>query len=218
MNQFTTATSTTSNVWMFSGEPGAGKTYVTKALMQTRLRVNGTDALVVAYQAKSATPLGGCTIHSTFGISTTGRCDTSDVSQLTKLPNWSNIGILIIEKFAMISPWLLRTMDEKLRRARNLDTFCGGLVVLALGDAMQIPPIQQNSIYEYMLASFDEFRQYVLPQSNAATLADVLYVQAYFNLTTISCVWLKNQMRTIDKQRQRVIRVACNPYESHPMR
>ena len=118
----------------------------------------------------------------------------------------------------MVSPSLLRIMDEKLRKATNINCFCGGLVVLALGDAMQIPPIKGYSIYEYMLGAFDELRDYVLSESNPTIRADLLYVKTYLNLNSLNCVWLSKQMRTVDAQRQHAIQVACNPYEDKPMR
>jgi len=219
VNQFTTASNISSKVWMLCGQPGTGKSYVTKALIQRCLNAGVGEALVVSFQGKAATPLSGRTIHSTFGISRGGRTNVSDSSWLLKLPNWQKIQILIIEEFSMVSPALLQVMDEKLRRARNVDAFCGGLVVLALGDPMQIPPVQGHSIYEYMLAGFNEFNKHVLMVSNKSSMqVDVLYVKTHLNLTKINCVWLKQQMRTTDIQRQHAIQVACDPYENKPMR
>jgi len=210
-----------SKVWILSGAPGSGKSYATKALIQSCLRMRIGEPLVVSFQGKSATPLSGRTIHSAFGIKRSGEAVIRDVESLVQLRNWQNIKFLVIEEFSMVSPGLLRIMDQKLRVARNVDEFCGGLEVLALGDAMQIPPVRGRSIYEYMLGAFPTLRSYIFSSTmSSQMMIDIAYVRQYLNLEHVNSVWLQTQMRcrSTDIERQRAISMACDPYATSPLR
>jgi hypothetical protein len=114
-----------------------------------------------AYAAAAGMVLpNGQTLHSLVGLSkpkTGSHNETADYSNVfPKNPSaevllslraaWKNVGLLIIDEISMVSRPLLGCVSHRLSLILNNDADFGGLLVVLLGDFLQLPPIPQPSM------------------------------------------------------------------------
>lgn len=155
------------------GEPGAGKTFFAQRLGNALggeyvlvLGPTGTSAAGIrltcgAGKNGQAVSRSGLTIHSGLSINcqlhetTTRERGNKTLNALTvttiaaKQREFANVRLLIIDEMSMIPPTLLWNIHYRMCQFRGLDpnipcNAFGGVTVLMMGDAMQLPPISSK--------------------------------------------------------------------------
>lgn len=139
-----------------TGKAGAGKTFFLKCLRA----VCKKNMIVVAPTGIAAVNAGGVTIHSQFMIGppyvfpptdprfrTTGEGNHYEAfkynAKTIKLIR--NMDLLVIDEISMVRADLLDILDSILQiRRRNRGVPFGGVQLLMIGDAFQLPPITKG--------------------------------------------------------------------------
>jgi len=150
-----------------TGKAGAGKTTFLKFIKQTTSK----KTVVLAPTGVAALNAGGQTIHSFFKIAPSiylpgdfrlrTKPSDNDEDRRTIFDNFKykkghknlirGMELLIIDEISMVRCDLLDVVDRLLRvfREKESEPF-GGVQVLLIGDAFQLPPIAQNDHWELL--------------------------------------------------------------------
>jgi hypothetical protein len=131
------------HLFWLEGAAGCGKTFATRVLIETVRRAFDKGAvLAVAYQGNAAVniELGARTIHNAFGIPINGKSNHKDAPLLRR--EYPELALLVIEEISMVPAEMFATIEEKLQATYANGRRFGGVVVLTLGDFLQIPPVR----------------------------------------------------------------------------
>lgn len=136
---------TGANVFL-TGEPGAGKTFVTNQYVHY-LETAGLNVAVTASTGIAATHLGGLTIHSWSGIGTRDTLTRGDLDKISSterlVKRIKRTHTLIIDEISMLDGKLLDMVDIICRTIRTSTEAFGGIQVVCVGDFFQLPPISR---------------------------------------------------------------------------
>ena len=129
-----------------SGSGGTGKSRVLQALVEFAKCWKASESLVVTASCGGAAMLiGGSTLHSALGIAL-GLNPPSPTEAMRA--TWSQVGVLFIDEFSMISPSLFTLLDKRLRQLKvRPDLPFGGIHIIFSGDFFQLPPVGAPTIY-----------------------------------------------------------------------
>ncbi|MGA2297624.1 MAG: AAA family ATPase [FCB group bacterium] len=150
-----------------TGKAGSGKTTFLKFIKQTTTK----KTVILAPTGVAALNAGGQTIHSFFKIPPSiylpndfrlrTKAEPDDEDKRTIFDNFKyrkghknlilGVELLIIDEISMVRCDLLDVVDRLLRvfRERESEPF-GGVQVVLIGDAFQLPPIAQNEQWELL--------------------------------------------------------------------
>lgn len=147
-----------------TGGAGVGKTYTTRKFLEL-CEDRGISVLQCGTTGVSALQLpGGQTVHSTLGLPV----DFPDDYAITRralekflyrrgfrgaknrqvVEDCQNADVLLIDEISMCSAYMMDAIDIMLRMYRKTNEPLGGLVLFAIGDFLQLPPVynsRQNS-------------------------------------------------------------------------
>lgn len=138
------------------GDAGTGKTTMMRVLVEKLRRAHGRDAVAVtAPSGTAAVAAGGTTIHRWAGIGlgrgTPGEllksvrkrspADVKAGRQSAAVRRWRSARVLVIEEISMVRGDLWEKLEYIARKVRGDDRPFGGLVVIAVGDFAQLPPV-----------------------------------------------------------------------------
>ena len=128
-----------------TGEPGAGKTYVTNRYVAW-LRERGVEPAITASTGIAATHVGGMTLHAWSGIGIKRDLSEWDLEALLEreplVRRVRDTAVLIIDEVSMLDAHLLGMVDRAVRTLRGSKRPLGGLQVVFVGDFFQLPPVQ----------------------------------------------------------------------------
>jgi hypothetical protein len=99
---------------------------------------------------------------------------------LDQISAWSEVGILIIDEFSMVTPQMLSLLDDRLRRLKGEPKkLFGGVHVIFCGDFFQLPPVGSGPIYSHHIpnASKNSIRSSNGRQLWKTCLTDVVELQ-----------------------------------------
>lgn len=167
-----------------TGKAGSGKTTFLKYIKQ----ITKKKSVVLAPTGVAALNAGGQTIHSFFRIPPSvfvpgdSRLrlvpDPKDDDQSTVFDNFkyrkkhknliNALELLIIDEISMVRCDLLDVIDTLLRAYRQSNAPFGGVQVVMIGDAFQLPPIAQNDQWEILREHYETpffFSSLVLKQN-----------------------------------------------------
>ncbi|MCX6153531.1 MAG: DEAD/DEAH box helicase [Candidatus Kapabacteria bacterium] len=175
----------TSQLIYLTGKAGTGKTTFLKYIKQSTYK----KAIVLAPTGVAALNAGGQTIHSFFRIAPSvympddsrlrTESDPDSYDEGTIFDHFkyhkahrkliSAMELLIIDEISMVRCDLLDVVDRLLRvfRDRESEPF-GGVQVVLIGDAFQLPPIAQNEHWEFLKDYYESpffFSSLVLKQN-----------------------------------------------------
>jgi len=147
---------TGANVFL-TGEPGAGKTYVTNQYIAW-LEAAGLSVAVTASTGIAATHIGGMTIHSWSGFGIKSELTPYDLDQISGrerlVTRIKKAHVLVIDEISMLDGRALDMVDQILRTVRQTPQAFGGLQVVCIGDFFQLPPVtRQGDIMVYAFES-----------------------------------------------------------------
>ena len=137
----------------FTGCAGSGKSHLLRvcvADLRERFTLQGKDdaVFVTAPTGIAACNIGGTTIHSWAGI---GR-GTDDAKKLAKdisnrantAKRWLSARVLFIDEISMLDGALFDKLEEVARLVRRSPRPFGGLQIVACGDFLQLPPVEEK--------------------------------------------------------------------------
>lgn len=138
---------TGANVFL-TGEPGSGKTHVTRTFVSF-LKHSRIEVAVTASTGIAATHLGGRTIHSWSGIGVKRWLSARDIDALTTNEPVSNrinrARVLVIDEVSMLNAETLSMVQSVCKAVRRSEEPFGGLQVIFVGDFFQLPPVVPRS-------------------------------------------------------------------------
>jgi len=143
---------------LIHGGPGTGKTHLMRSLnnvLKDTLQTSGI--LNAAYTGVAASLLsGGQTLNKLLDIKLNLGTDEplpplSGVKRAEMQRRLKEFTALLIDEVSMLSPTLLRRVDERLREVKCSDQAFGGMLVILQGDMFQLPPVRTTSLYKAVL-------------------------------------------------------------------
>ena len=152
---------TGANVFL-TGEPGAGKTYVTNRYIEW-LRERGVEPAITASTGIAATHVGGMTVHAWSGIGIKRDLSEWDLEALLERESLvrrvRGTAVLIIDEVSMLDARTLGMVDRAVRTLRGSERPFGGLQVVFVGDFFQLPPVnkeKEKSQFAFESPSWEE--------------------------------------------------------------
>ena len=131
-----------------NGTAGTGKKFTIAAISRNLPK----EYLVrLAFTAKAAYLIRGDTLHKTFqipvekGPAKFGPLNGSKLAALQE--TFTNIQLVIIDEYSMVSLPMFGKMDARLREAKGKGIFFGGVLMVLVGDPDQLPPVASPSLY-----------------------------------------------------------------------
>lgn len=162
------------NVYI-SGIAGSGKSYLLKQLYDEAVK-KGINSVLSSTTGVSSFNLGGCTIHSFTGIvlpSQMPKDPEEFVSRIVTrikfkrylLKKWQNLKILFIDEVSMLGANYIDVINEVAKRVRGSSSPFGGIQVIASGDFLQLPPVNDSFCFESPCWEELRFKNYVLTKA-----------------------------------------------------
>jgi ATP-dependent DNA helicase PIF1 len=169
--------------FFLTGAAGTGKSFII-AQMVKELEKLGRKIAITASTGSAALLIGGTTLHSFAGI---GAVQTGDTLQdlldrvYTKpkaVDAWLNVQTLIIDEISMISDELFTQVEyigRKIRGGVDDDMF-GGIQIIAVGDFLQLPPVEGN--YAFMCDAWkNTFKNRIVLLNDVFRQSDPLFIR-----------------------------------------
>ncbi len=136
---------------MFSylgGCAGTGKSRVINAIRSLYELYGLSSSLVIAaFTGTAAVNVRGNTLHHELGIGVAGNANNLEPASCADTHRlklrWGHVSLLIIDEVSFVSCSFLSTIESQLRSLRKGDATFGNVGVLAVGDFMQLPPVQE---------------------------------------------------------------------------
>ena len=131
-----------------TGEPGTGKSYTSKAIINLA-RTNNIEIGVTAMTGTAALQNNGCTLHSFLGIGLAkgeasylaGKVKKSQTKTYNKL---LKLKALLIDEISMMNEELFNKISEFLSIIKTNPAPFGGIKLILVGDFCQIAPFEGN--------------------------------------------------------------------------
>ena len=159
MQALAIAEATDQNLYL-TGKAGSGKTYFLKYLK----KVCKKEMVILAPTGVAAINAGGQTIHSFFGLAPSiyvpndkrfsDFIKAEDIEKASVLDNYNfssekarmicNLDMIVIDEVSMVRADLMDAVDMLLRMYRRNNLPFGGVQMLFIGDAFQIPPVVEK--------------------------------------------------------------------------
>ena len=144
----------------YTGSAGTGKSFTTRLIIEALRKQYGDKfnrrVAVVAPTGIAAANVDGTTIHRAAGVGVPGqlrdfgriwekRVDVPGLSPDEKAPLlWRELEHLIIDELSMLSGEFLDRLDAEVQKVRNDSRPFGGIQLIACGDLLQLPPIENS--------------------------------------------------------------------------
>ena len=144
----------------YTGSAGTGKSFTTRLIIEAFRKQYGDKfnrrVAVVAPTGIAAANVDGTTIHRAAGVGVPGqlrdfgriwekRVDVPGLSPDEKAPLlWRELEHLIIDEVSMLSGEFLDRLDAEVRKVRGDGRSFGGIQLIACGDLLQLPPIENS--------------------------------------------------------------------------
>ena len=146
-----------------TGRAGTGKTtFLKNFLEETQLR-----AIIIAPTGIAALNAGGQTAHSLFKFPP-NLIHPQDVRRVREGRLLRNTDLLVIDEISMVRSDLMDAIDRSLRLHRGVALPFGGVKILCVGDAAQLPPVVNNQDNEILQKWFDGIYFFDAPCAKAS--------------------------------------------------
>ena len=145
---------------VISGGAGTGKTETIKVLAELterKLQKPGDNpekpkVVVCAPTGTAAANIDGMTLHSAFNLGFGNRfLSLGDKSRDQKRTLFENLRVLIVDEFSMVKADFLYILHLRLQELLQNDLTFGGIMVIFVGDPMQLPPVMAKWIFDQPL-------------------------------------------------------------------
>jgi ATP-dependent DNA helicase PIF1 len=132
-----------------TGPAGTGKSFVVKEIVRW-LTSEGVSFGITGSTGASAVLIGGKTLHSFMGLGL-GNKSASAYAESMKAPlkrRLIRLDTLILDEISMISDALLNKIDALLKILRKSNKPFGGVRMIFIGDACQLPPVEGDYFFK----------------------------------------------------------------------
>ncbi|KAF4739320.1 hypothetical protein FOZ63_004331, partial [Perkinsus olseni] len=145
-----------------TGGAGVGKSFtvnVLRNMIQRELGLTcGLGCMVTATTGTAAHGINGSTIHSSLHLPlTAGTFQSMEPLSRDKLEEvrqeWLGVEFLVVDEISMAGYYTLVAIHKRLQQIRGSEAMFGGCNVLAVGDLMQLPAVQQAAVYSVIRGS-----------------------------------------------------------------
>ncbi|KAF4741671.1 hypothetical protein FOZ62_015202, partial [Perkinsus olseni] len=145
-----------------TGGAGVGKSftvYVLRNMIQRELGLTcGLGCMVTATTGTAAHGINGSTIHSSLHLPlTAGTFQSMEPLSRDKLEEvrqeWLGVEFLVVDEISMAGYYTLVAIHKRSQQIRGSEAMFGGCNVLAVGDLMQLPAVQQAAVYSVIRGS-----------------------------------------------------------------
>jgi len=143
---------------LLHGSPGTGKTETTKCFMmilgQFGFAIKTTKCCyrTCAAYGNAAKNIGGLTLAREFAFGTMFSNTSKRTLPLSgqnineQRDKYEGVRVLIVDEISCVDPNMLWKVDQRLREYKKSSDPFGGLLVVAVGDFFQIPPVGAPSL------------------------------------------------------------------------
>ena len=145
-------------LFFITGSAGTGKSFVLSSIERT-LTLRQIRFLKLAPTGIAAVNIGGQTIHSALSITTYGggSKSTSFITSIhrsqDKMDELRRIEIILLDEISMVSSELLSFISAQFSTLHTNGRPFGGIMVVAFGDLLQLPPVAGLPVYHSNLWS-----------------------------------------------------------------
>lgn len=133
---------------------GTGKSYLLKNLYDTLIDKN-IKVCKLSTTGISALNIGGKTVHSWAGVGLAKEEAVELFNKINRGPlsfslraKWKNIQAIMLDEISMLGKGLFEKLDYIGRRFRKVDKPFGGIIIIASGDMLQLPPVKDSFPFE----------------------------------------------------------------------
>lgn len=146
---------------LISGAGGTGKTTLIKSINEhAKEHDKAIQICAMTGCASLLLQCGATTIHSWSGLGTRLNESTEKTAKKCLLKygvrkRWQMIDILVIDEISMLSKKAFEVLDLTGRRARNNNSYFGGIQIIFSGDFYQLPPIGETGVIDTFLFCFE---------------------------------------------------------------
>ena len=132
---------------LLTGGAGTGKSYLIEKVVSTLSQTYGTRKVAMtALTGVAAFNVGGCTVHSFAGIGLGVKPAMQLAQNVSFNPSaaqrWRKLRVLLIDEISMMDGELFDKLEYVARIVRKSEKPFGGIQVIAIGDFMQLPPVE----------------------------------------------------------------------------
>ena len=139
------------NIYL-SGPGGCGKSYLSVNVIKKYANETKTNIALTSTTGVSALSIGATTIHRWSGIKLGKEAFIVIVTNIRKnkecFKRWCDTKILIIDEVSMLGLKTFELLDKVGRNIRENDSPFGGLTLVLSGDFLQLPPVQDDFVFE----------------------------------------------------------------------
>ena len=128
--------------FFLTGKAGTGKTFTIEQLKES-FYLNNHRFITCAFTGAAALNCGGMTLHRCLGLRHTDNIFSIQETKHTA-PVLLEVGTIIIDEISMVRADMLDMLDIIARQTLLNDEDFGGLQIIMVGDAMQLPPVVPN--------------------------------------------------------------------------
>ena len=133
--------------FFITGSAGTGKSYLLKAL-ENWCNTSRQACVVVAPTGIAARNIDGRTVHSAFSIYQEAGAYRTGVFSFdeAKRRELADLKVLILDEISMVDASMLDFVSTMFRRLQHNSLPFGGLHIIAFGDILQLPPVNDRRV------------------------------------------------------------------------
>lgn len=136
-----------------SGPAGTGKSYLILNYIKKIAENLKLNIVLTSTTGVSALALNATTIHRWSGIKLGKEQVMTIVKRIKEFnkpcyKNWVECDILVIDEISMLGKTTFYVLDRVGRKLRNKDVPFGGVQLIMSGDFLQLPPVQDDFVFE----------------------------------------------------------------------
>ena len=144
-----------------SGGVGVGKSFLVSAITEYLQRVlkypnqclDQPSVLITASTGKAATGINGTTLHSAFHLPVSSgfkfyeyRKPSDEILHVMR-NKYQYLKVVVIDEISMIGQKTFQHLDLALKAIMQSSSPFGGVSLLAVGDFLQLPPVNEKSVF-----------------------------------------------------------------------
>lgn len=136
-----------------TGAAGTGKSLLLKYIIHVLQLAypNQQEVAITAPTGIASFPLGGYTLHSWAGLEPSSvQYPIQDIIKSIRnrrhiIKRWSSVKVLLIDEISLVSGALFLKLNQLAQHFKKNNQLFGGIQVIACGDFLQLPPIEDNT-------------------------------------------------------------------------
>ena len=147
---------------LMTGDPGTGKSYVIKTVMEMAERMGVGHVQTAAYAGIAAVNIDGTTLCSLLGIgrNTSSETDFAEANEMLSEDRLKsicdeiqceNLALLIVDEISTVDSVMIAMIDARLQRVMKNTLPFGGVAVMFCGDFNQLGAVKKSFLLDDLL-------------------------------------------------------------------